>query len=140
MNTQCPRDLQRRCNTTDANTCCGGGCDEPCSCTACHPTTVALPEVGEWFYQHVSIGEMVSTLGFSAPLKTAVMRILEGYRKDCRAEIDRAKQSQEKVIVAMRDALKEVSEALEDGAEYQGEILEVAAKVRAALKLAGVTL
>lgn len=137
MNSQCPRDLQRRCNTTDANTCCGGGCDEPCSCTACHPTTVALPEVGNWFYEHVSIGEMASSLGFSAPLKTAVLRILEGYRKDCRAEIDRAEHAQEKVIVAMRDALKEVSRnaAVLEGNPEGDALLD---RVEAALKIAGV--
>lgn len=126
MNSDCPRDQRHRCSTKDANTCRGGGCDEPCDCIVCHPTTVTLPDVIRWCDEHVKTRETVS--------------ILRAYRNDCRAETDRAEQEQAKVIEAMRAALIEANQALEEGREYQGEILEVSAKVRAALKLAGVTL
>jgi hypothetical protein len=37
----CNQPTNQRCNHDDPEECCGGGCDEPCSCLHCHPERTA---------------------------------------------------------------------------------------------------
>jgi hypothetical protein len=86
----CPLPPRDQCNAADANTCCGGGSDEPCHCTTCHPTVIALPYAEEWFDDNVEIGSFADTLGFGRAVRDATIRVLDGYRKTVKKEIARS--------------------------------------------------